>query len=61
MSLLSLLLTLAVLGVVLWLLTAVIPMDATIRKIIVAVVAVLAVCYVLQAFGVLGPLPVRLR
>ena len=54
MSLISLVVTLIVVGVLLWLVTTYIPMDPTIKKIITIVVIVACVLYVLGAFGVLG-------
>lgn len=44
---------LIVVGVLLWLVTTYIPMDATIRKIIVAVVIICVVLWLLNIFGVL--------
>jgi hypothetical protein len=60
----SLVITIIVVGVLLWLATTYIPMDATIKKILVAVVVIGLVLYILQAFGVFSyvdtPMP-RLR
>ena len=58
----SLIITLVVVGLLLWLISL-IPMDATIHTIIRVVVIICVVFYLLQAFGVLGrdlPVP-RLR
>ncbi len=62
MSLISLLVVLIVIGVVLYLVNTLIPMDARIKTII-NVLAILFVClWLLQVFGVLGPIgDVRLR
>ena len=54
MSLISLVVTLIVVGVLLWLINAYIPMDAKIKKILNIVVVVVVVLWVLSAFGVLG-------
>jgi hypothetical protein len=54
MSLISLVLTLIVVGVLLWLINTYIPMDAKIKKIINVVVVIAVVLWLLSAFGVLG-------
>lgn len=54
MPLVSIVIVLCVVGVLLWLLTTYIPMDATIKKIIVAVVIIVVVLWLLQAFGLLS-------
>ena len=54
MSLISLVVTLIVVGVLLWLVNAYIPMDAKIKKILNIVVVIVVVLWVLSAFGVLG-------
>ena len=54
MSLISMVVTLIVVGVLLWLINAYIPMDAKIKKILNIVVVVVVVLWVLSAFGVLG-------
>jgi hypothetical protein len=56
MSLIGLVLTLVVVGVLLWLLNNYIPMDPKIRTIINIVVVVVVIIWLLQAFGVLGSL-----
>jgi len=62
MSLISLVITLVVVGVLLWLLNTYVPMDAKIRKIINVVVVIVVVIWVLQAVGVLGSLQnIRIR
>lgn len=53
MSLVSLIVTLIVIGVLLWLINAYIPMDGKIKKILNVVVVIVVVLYVLSAFGVL--------
>lgn len=54
MTLISLLITLVVVGVLLWLVETYIPMDATIKRFIQIIVIIFVVLYLLQSFGVLG-------
>jgi type IV secretory pathway TrbL component len=54
MSLMSLIVTLIVVGILLWLLNTYLPMDAKIRQLINAVVVIAVVLWLLSAFGVLG-------
>ena len=49
-------LTLFVIGVLLWALNSYVPMDAKIKNIINIVVVICVVIYLLQIFGVLGHL-----
>ncbi len=56
MPLIQLVIVLVVLGVILWAINTYIPMNATIKTIINVVVILVAVLYVLTAFGVLGSL-----
>jgi hypothetical protein len=56
MSLLGLVITLVVVGVLLWLLNNYVPMDAKIKKILNVVVVIVVIIWLLQAFGVLGSL-----
>jgi hypothetical protein len=56
MSLLGLIITLVVVGVLLWLLNNYVPMDGKIKRILNAVVVIVVVVWLLQAFGVLGSL-----
>lgn len=53
MSLLTVVVVLVVVGVLLWLVTSQLPMDPTIRKIIVAVVVIAVVVWLLNVFGLL--------
>ncbi len=53
MSLLSLVVTLIVIGVLLWLVNTYIPMDGKIKKILNVVVVICVVVWLLFAFGVL--------
>ncbi len=54
MSLISLALTLIVIGVLLWLVNTYIPMDGKIKKILNIVVVVCVVIWLLYAFGILN-------
>ena len=56
MSLISIILTLIVVGILLWLVNSYIPMDGKIKSILNAVVVIAVVLWLLQAFGVLGAL-----
>lgn len=56
MSLLSIILVIVVVGVLLWALNNFIPMDSKVRSILNAVVVIILVIWLLQAFGVLGSL-----
>lgn len=62
MSLIGLVLTLVVVGVLLWLLNTYVPMDAKIKSIINVLVVIVVVIWLLQAFGILGSLQnIRIR
>lgn len=62
MSLIGLVLTLVIVGVLLWLLNNYVPMDSKIKTIINVVVVIVVIVWLLQAFGVLGSLrDVRIR
>ena len=62
MTLLQLVVVLVVFGVVLWAINRYIPMEATIKKILNVVVILVAVLFILRAFGILGSLQsVRIR
>jgi membrane-bound ClpP family serine protease len=54
MPLINLVIVLIVVGVLLWLVNAYIPMDGKIKNILNIVVVIAAVLWLLQAFGVLG-------
>jgi len=56
MSLVAIIVTLIVVGVLLWLINTYIPMDGKIKKILNIVVVVVVVLWLLNAFGVLGHL-----
>jgi hypothetical protein len=55
-SLISLVVTLIVVGVLLWAVNTYIPMDPTIKKILNVVIVIAVVLWLLAAFGVLGSL-----
>lgn len=59
MTVLSLLFVLALIGLVTWALVTFIPMPGNIKTIIVVVAGIIAILYVLSAFGVLGSLNIR--
>jgi ABC-type long-subunit fatty acid transport system fused permease/ATPase subunit len=54
MSLISVVLTLIVVGVLLWLINTYIPMQSTIKSILNAVVVIAVVIWLLYAFGLVG-------
>jgi len=62
MGLIGLIITLVVVGVLLWLLNNYVPMDGKIKSIINVVVVIVVVVWLLQAFGLLGSLQnIRVR
>jgi hypothetical protein len=56
MSLLTIIVTIVIVGVILWAINNFIPMDGKVRSILNVVVVVLLIIWLLQAFGVLGSL-----
>jgi hypothetical protein len=60
MPLLNVVLTLIVVGVILWLINTYIPMQATIKKIINIVVVIVVILWLLQGFGVISGGGVRM-
>lgn len=54
MSLISLVVTLIVVGVLLWLVNTYIPMDGKIKNVLNIVVMIAVVLWILSIFGVLG-------
>jgi hypothetical protein len=54
MSLLTVCLTIIVVGVLLWLVTTYIPMEPRLKQILVAVVIIAVVLWLLKAFGLLA-------
>jgi hypothetical protein len=62
MSLIGIILTLVVVGVLLWLLNNYIPMDGKIKRILNGVVVIVVVIWLLQTFGNIGSLQnIRIR
>jgi hypothetical protein len=62
MSLIGLVLTLVIVGVVLWLINNYVPMDPKIKTIVNVVVVVVVVIWLLQVFGILGSVrDIRIR
>ena len=56
MPLINVVVTLIVVGVLLWLVNTYIPMDGKIKNILNIVVVIIVVLWLLQAFGLLGSL-----
>ena len=56
MDLITVIVALAVVGVLLWLLNTKVPMDGTIKQIINVVVIIIVVLWLLQGFGLIGSL-----
>lgn len=56
MSLLSLILTITVVGLVLWVINTYIPLEARIKQLLNIVVIIVLVIWLLQIFGILGVL-----
>lgn len=54
MSLINLVIILVVTGVILWLINTYIPMQATIKKILNAVVIIAVIIWLLSVFGIIG-------
>ena len=62
MSLIGLVITLVVVGVLLWLINNYVPMDGKIKRIVNVVVVIVVVVWLLQALGLLGSLQnIRIR
>lgn len=60
MTLIGLLLILVIIGVVLYVLNAVVPMDQRIKLIVNAIVIVAVCLWLLETFGLIGGAPLRL-
>lgn len=56
MSLLNLIVTLVVVGVVLWAINTYVPMDRKIKSILNVVVVILVILWLLRGFGLMGNL-----
>ncbi len=61
MTLLSLILTIVVVGVLLWLINTYIPMQSAVKNILNAVVVIVLIIWILNAFGLVTALnrPIR--
>ena len=55
MSIITLVLVLAIVGVIVWAVTTYIPMDAGFKKLIFVVAIVACIIYCMAAFGLLSP------
>jgi hypothetical protein len=60
-TLLSLMVTIVVVGVLLWLINTYVPMQSTVKSILNVVVIIILIVWLLSAFGLIGPLnrPIR--
>jgi hypothetical protein len=56
MSLIGLIVTLVIIGLILWLINNYIPMDQKIKTILNVAVVIIVILWLIQAFGLLGPL-----
>ena len=56
MSLINLVVTLVVVGVILWLINTYIPMEGRIKSILNVVVIIVVILWLLSAFGIIGPI-----
>jgi hypothetical protein len=56
MSLIGLIVTLVIVGLILWLINSYIPMDQKIKTILNVAVVIVVILWLIQAFGLLGPL-----
>jgi hypothetical protein len=56
MPLIQLVIVLVVVGVILWIINNYIPMQATIKKILNAVVVIAVILWLLSVFGIIGSL-----
>jgi hypothetical protein len=56
MPLITLIITLVVVGLILWLINNYIPMDGTIKKILNVVVLIVVILWLLSVFGLLPPM-----
>jgi len=61
MTLISLIITIMIVGILLWVINTYIPMDQKIKTILNIVVVIVLIFWLLQVFGVLGALDVPLR
>jgi len=61
MTLISFVVTLMVVGILLWLINTYIPMDPKIKTILNIVVVIIIILWLLNVFGILGALDVPIR
>jgi len=54
MTIIQLIVTIVVVGVIMWLINAYIPMQSSIKKILNVVVVIVVILFILTAFGVIG-------
>jgi hypothetical protein len=58
MTLLGLIIALVIIGVILWLINSLIPMDPKVKTILNVVVIIVLLLWLLSVFGIVGPLDV---
>ena len=66
MDLITLVVTLGIVGLVLWLIETYIPMNAGIKRLIQVVVIIFVIIWLLQSFGIIGSIgghsePIQIR
>jgi hypothetical protein len=59
MTLIDIVLVLIVVGLILWLINTYVPMAGAIKSLLNVVVFVVVLIWVLQLFGLVGPIPIR--
>lgn len=59
MTLIDIVLVLIVVGLILWLINTYVPMAGAIKSLLNVVVFVVVLVWVLQVFGLVGPIPIR--
>jgi hypothetical protein len=60
MTLVNIVVILILVGLALWLVNTYIPMAAAIRSLLNVVVFVVVLIWLLQTFGLIGPIPIRI-
>ncbi|MBF0313508.1 MAG: hypothetical protein HQK50_15390 [Oligoflexia bacterium] len=58
MPLIQLVITLVVVGLILWAINSYIPMQPTIKKILNVVVIIIVILWILSLFGLIGNMPI---
>lgn len=61
MSLIGILLTLLVVGFIMYLVNAYVPMPAPFKAVINGIVVIILIIWLLQVFGLIGAMPFRIR